>query len=63
MAVLLGVSVAAIGNWKVRGVPLGYCVPIEVATGGVIGRRDLRANDYLDVWPELAQSAAVGQEA
>lgn len=58
LARLLGVSAAAIGNWKVRGVPLEQCMPIERATNGAVTRRDLRPDDWQSIWPELAQSRA-----
>lgn len=48
------VDVAAIGNWKVRGIPLERCVPIEVVTGGIVSRQHTRPEDYFDHWPELA---------
>ncbi len=54
----LGVSVAAIGNWKMRGVPIEQCVPIERATNGAVTRKDLRPGDWADIWPELAQVPA-----
>lgn len=54
----LGVSVAAIGNWKKRGVPIEHCVRIERATGGEVSRRHLRPLDFLDYWPELEQVGA-----
>lgn len=63
LAQLLCVSVAAIGNWKARGVPLEHCVPIERATVGVVSRRDLRPDDYLDIWPELASAGAATASA
>jgi len=34
------------------------CVAIEVATGGVVNRRDLRPNDWWKIWPELADGVA-----
>lgn len=52
----LGVSVAAIGNWKLRGVPIEVCVKVERATGGVVKRQMLRPDDWQDIWPELAQA-------
>ena len=55
LALLLRVSVAAIGNWKTRGVPFEQCVPIERATNGAVTRRDLRPSDYFEMWPELAR--------
>lgn len=27
---------------------------LEVATGGVVTRQDMRPDDYADIWPELA---------
>lgn len=32
-----------------------YCVAIERATGGAVTRRDLRPDDWQDIWPELAE--------
>jgi len=49
----LGVSVAAIGNWKTRGVPIEHCVNIELAVQGAITRRELRPDDWREIWPEL----------
>lgn len=51
----IGVSVAAIGNWKLRGVPIEQCWPIERATGGAVTRKDLRPDDWQEIWPELAE--------
>jgi DNA-binding transcriptional regulator YdaS (Cro superfamily) len=31
-----------------------YCVAIEAATDGQVTRRDLRPDDWHDIWPELA---------
>jgi DNA-binding transcriptional regulator YdaS (Cro superfamily) len=36
-----------------RPVPLDRCVQIEVATGGVVRRWDLRPDDWSAHWPEL----------
>ncbi len=59
MAASLGVTHAALGNWKVRGVPIERCVAIERLGGGCITRKDLRPDDWHDIWPELAQQAPV----
>lgn len=56
LAAALGVSLAALGNWKSRGVPIQRCVAIERLSGGVVTRRDLRPDDWRDIWPELAES-------
>ncbi|MGH2624309.1 MAG: transcriptional regulator [Sphingobacterium sp.] len=33
------------------------CVEIEKATNGEVGRKDLRPNDWLMIWPELIAAA------
>ena len=58
LADLLGVSVAAIGNWKFRGIPIEYCASIEIATDGVVTRRNLRPKDWQKIWPELTPTGA-----
>lgn len=55
-ATALGVTVAALGNWKARGVPVQRCVAIERLAAGTVTRRDLRPGDWQDIWPELADS-------
>jgi len=35
-------------------VPAERCVAIERATAGVVTRRDLRPDDWREIWPELA---------
>ena len=43
-----------------------HCVAIERATGGTVTRKDLRPNDWQDIWPELSQSLSnqgLGQDA
>lgn len=34
------------------------CVAIERASEGTVTRRDLRPDDWRDIWPELAEKAA-----
>ncbi len=36
-----------------RPVPAHQCVAIEKATDGAVTRKDLRPNDWADIWPEL----------
>jgi DNA-binding transcriptional regulator YdaS (Cro superfamily) len=55
----LNVSVAAIGNWKSRGVPIEHCVRIERASAGQVTRKDLRPGDWQEYWPELATTEVV----
>lgn len=52
LADLIGVSIQTLSNWRGRGIPIERCVAIEQACGGVITRRDLRA-DWAEIWPEL----------
>lgn len=53
MAERLGVTPAALGNWKARGVPIEHCPEIERLTAGAVTRRVLRPNDWQRIWPEL----------
>ncbi len=53
LATALGVVQSAISGWLKRGrVPIKYCAAIERATAGEVTRRDLRPNDWHDIWPE-----------
>lgn len=36
-----------------------YCVAIEGVTDGKVTRRDLRPDDWQDIWPELAESQPI----
>jgi len=60
MAGLLGVSGPTVSQWcsGVRPVPVERCVPIERATEGAVTRKDLRPNDWAEIWPELAGTSA-----
>jgi len=53
----IGVSAAVVYQWRrgLRPVPIERCAAIERATEGAITRRDLRPDDWADIWPELAQ--------
>ncbi len=35
-----------------------YCMAIERATNGLVTRRDLRPDDWWQIWPDLAKPAA-----
>lgn len=55
LAAALGVVQSAVSGWLKRGsVPVKYCAAIERATRGEVTRRDLRPDDWQDIWPELA---------
>lgn len=41
--------------WNGRRPSPAYCVRIEAATGKAVSRKDLRPNDWRDIWPELAE--------
>lgn len=43
-----------------RPVPVLRCLAIERATDGLVTRKDLRPNDWMRYWPELAQEQAGG---
>ena len=51
----IGVSAPTVAEWCSgrRPVPIARCFAIERATGGVVTRRDLRPDDWQDIWPEL----------
>lgn len=56
LAKSIGLSQPYIYNWLTRskGVPpVKYCSLIEKATNGQVTRKDLRPNDWMNIWPEL----------
>lgn len=54
MADAIGVSSPTIIGWRNKGsLPVKRCVQIEQATGGQVTRRDLRPDDWHEIWPEL----------
>lgn len=63
IAKMFNVTVAAVGNWKVRGVPAENCKRIEAATGGKVTCKDLRPDDWANYWPELATQQPTEQGA
>jgi len=54
----LDVSPPTVTEWcrGRRPVPIARCLAIERATGGVVSRRDLRPNDWREIWPDLVDS-------
>ena len=52
----IGAQPQLVWQWAsdVRPVPIERCVPIERATEGAVTRRDLRPDDWHEIWPELA---------
>lgn len=65
LAAVIGVGQSAISNWRARGTTpdAAHCVAIERATAGAVTRRDLRPDDWADIWPELAESTSAGEAA
>lgn len=55
IASLLGVTKAAVNQWKQDGrkTPIEHCAAIEHATSGAVRRWDLRPDDWHRIWPEL----------
>lgn len=55
IASLLGVTKAAVNQWKQdgRSTPIEHCADIERATSGAVRRWDLRPHDWHRIWPEL----------
>lgn len=57
IASAIGVPPQLIYQWASgRPVPVPRCVPIEAATNGMVTRKDLRPNDWMDLWPELSDN-------
>lgn len=56
LAALAGVKQPTVSQWAhgKRPVPPRFCPAIEQATGGAVTRRDLRPDDWAQIWPELA---------
>lgn len=54
----VGVTPQAICFWRdgLRKIPAEKCSAIELATNGVVTRRDLRPDDWRLIWPELQES-------
>lgn len=44
-------------------VPAERCVPIERATGGAVTRKDLRPDDWYEIWPELSTTPQTTEPA
>lgn len=64
LARALKISAPTVNQWIKghRPVPRAMSPKIEALSGGAVSRRDLRPNDWQDIWPELAQPTAQPQE-
>ena len=51
----LNITPVLISQWKSgsRLVPIKQCVAIERITNGQVTRKQLRPDDYWDIWPEI----------
>jgi DNA-binding transcriptional regulator YdaS (Cro superfamily) len=58
LADILGVTKGAVHQWMGpdRQVPIEHCTPIEQATNRLVTRQMLRPEDWLSIWPELAEN-------
>lgn len=56
LAGALGVQPPTVSDWctEKKPVPEKRCVEIEHATHGAVTRKDLRPDDWQQIWPELA---------
>ena len=65
LAAAIGVGQSAISNWRARGtVPDALmCSAIERVTNGTVTRRDLRPDDWQEIWPELASQSKEANHA
>lgn len=56
----LDIAPVLISQWKtgIRPIPIERCVAIEQATSGAVTRQDLRPDDWMKIWPELAEKKA-----
>lgn len=61
VARILNVKPPSVHAWRTSGIPddklIRLAPSIERATNGAVGRRDLRPDDWADIWPELAAGA------
>lgn len=64
LAAELGINPDQIRQWRHRYAARypspANCVAIERATNGLVTRRDLRPDDWQDIWPELASTQKEG---
>jgi len=58
LARAIGVPAILVSQWSLgqRPVPIARCKAIESATDGAVTCKDLRPDDWHEIWPELAIS-------
>ncbi|HCP78966.1 MAG: hypothetical protein CML16_03145 [Pusillimonas sp.] len=65
LARAIGVTPQAVCFWRdgLRKIPAEQCTAIERATDGAVTRRDLRPDDWQEIWPEIAQPPTTTESA
>jgi DNA-binding transcriptional regulator YdaS (Cro superfamily) len=66
VAQALGVTPPVVSDWVTgkKRIPLERCMAIERATLGEVTRKDIRPDDWHEIWPELALApASIAQPA
>lgn len=59
LAEACGVSQPAVARWvRVGSAPAEYCAAIETACAGQVTRQQIHPDDWVRIWPELAEQAA-----
>ncbi|NLZ11651.1 MAG: helix-turn-helix domain-containing protein [Alcaligenaceae bacterium] len=55
----VGVTPQAVCFWRdgLRKIPAEKCSAIELATMGAVTRKDLRPDDWHQIWPELKEAS------
>lgn len=62
LAAELGVTPSYLSQCKnQKDAPIMWCVRIERLTNGQVTRRDLRPDDWYEIWPELAVVGLISQ--
>lgn len=49
-----------IQSWSSNGVPVAYCATVERLVDGRVNRRELYPDDWMSIWPELAEVGDAG---
>ncbi|MDN8066305.1 transcriptional regulator [Burkholderia vietnamiensis] len=63
LAIGIGVTQQTVSNWLKGGVVRPeQCSAIERFTAGAVTRRDLRPDDWREIWPELAVGESNSEE-
>lgn len=60
----LAVSPSLVSQWRngTRPIPFERCPQIEAVTDGLVTRKDLCPDNWIELWPELAQQSQTNTE-